>query len=110
MSTFFFFGKYSQEAVKEISAKRTERANALIEMNGGKIKSGYALLGKYDLVLIIEFPDVNQALKTSVELAKLPASASPPPRHQHGRIRQAGGLNLRVFYDDPTESYYIQSP
>ena len=71
MSTFFFFGKYSQEAIKEISADRTKKANAVIQKNGGKVQSGYALLGKYDLVLILEFPDIPSAMKTSVELGKL---------------------------------------
>ena len=46
MATFIMFGKYSMEAVKAISAKRTDKAVALIEQNGGKLKAGYALLGK----------------------------------------------------------------
>ena len=71
MATFFLFGKYSIEGVKDIKAARTQKANALIEQNGGKVQAGYALLGRYDLVLITEFPDFKQAMKTSVELAKL---------------------------------------
>lgn len=35
------------------------------------MKSGYALLGKTDLVLVVELPDVGQAMKTSVALSKL---------------------------------------
>ena len=71
MATYFMFGKYSQDSVKEISAKRTEKAKELVKKNGGEIKSGYALLGKTDLVLIVEFPDLEQAMKTSVALSKL---------------------------------------
>ena len=37
MSTFFMFGKYSQEALKGISAERTKKAAALIKKYGGKI-------------------------------------------------------------------------
>lgn len=71
MSTFFMFGSYSQESINEISAERTEKAAALIAKHGGKVKAGYALLGKSDLVLIVELPDVESAIKTSVGLAKL---------------------------------------
>ena len=71
MATFIMFGKYSQESIKHISAKRTEQSKELIEKNGGELKSGYALLGTTDLVLIVEFPDTAKAMKASVELSKL---------------------------------------
>ena len=71
MATYLLFGKYSPEAVKGISAKRTADANALIKQNGGELKAGYALLGGIDLVLIIDLPDTERAMKTSVALSKL---------------------------------------
>ena len=71
MATFLMFGDYSHESIKDISAKRTEKALELIEKNSGKLKDGYALLGEKDLVLIVEFPSVEQAMKTSVALAKM---------------------------------------
>ncbi len=71
MPTFCLFGKYSSDAVKEISAKRTVKATALLEEVGGKVKAGYALLGETDLVLIVDFPGVQEAMKASVELNKL---------------------------------------
>ncbi len=71
MTTFVMLGKYSQKSIKDISAKRTEKATQLIEQNGGKVISGYALLGEYDLVLILELPDSDQAMKTSVALSKM---------------------------------------
>ena len=37
MSTFIMYGKYSAEAMKGISAKRTEEGSALIEKLGGKV-------------------------------------------------------------------------
>lgn len=39
--------------------------------NGGKIQSAYALLGEKDLLLIVNFPNIEQAMKTSVALHKL---------------------------------------
>jgi uncharacterized protein with GYD domain len=71
MSTFFMFGRYSQDSASKISSKRTSDAMALINNNGGKFKSGYALLGKYDLCLLVDFPSLEVALKTSVALSKL---------------------------------------
>jgi uncharacterized protein with GYD domain len=65
------FGKYSHDSIKEISADRTKQATALIEENGGEVKSGYALLGKTDLLLIVEFPSVEKAIKASVGLSQL---------------------------------------
>jgi len=70
MATYIMFGKYSLDAVKEISAERTEKADALIKANGGTLKAAYAVLGEYDLVLIAEFPGTEQAMKVSVEAAK----------------------------------------
>ena len=71
MATYMMFGKYSQESVKKISARRTDKAAELINKYGGEIKSGYALLGETDLVLIVELPDTEQAMKVSVGLSKL---------------------------------------
>jgi uncharacterized protein with GYD domain len=65
------FGNYSLDSIKQISEKRTEKAKELIRKNGGEIKSGYSLLGKTDLVLIVELPDSEKAMKTSVALSKL---------------------------------------
>ncbi len=71
MATYLMFGKYSQDSVKQISTNRTAKAMELVKKNGGEIKSGYALLGKTDLVLLVELPDLGKAMKTSVALSKL---------------------------------------
>jgi uncharacterized protein with GYD domain len=71
MATFFMFGKYSSEALKEMSAERTEKAVSLIKTFGGEVKSMYALLGEQDLVLIVDFPEIGQAMKASVGLTKM---------------------------------------
>jgi uncharacterized protein with GYD domain len=71
MGTFFMFGKYSQESVKEISAKRTDKTKELIEKMGGKLVSAYALLGDVDLVIIVELPGNEDAIILSVALSKM---------------------------------------
>ncbi|MHC4387671.1 MAG: GYD domain-containing protein [Planctomycetota bacterium] len=71
MATFFMFGKYSSEALKAMSAERTDKAVSLIKKFGGQVNSMYALLGERDLVLIVDFPELEQAIKASVALTKM---------------------------------------
>lgn len=68
--TFFMFGKYSSEAMEGISARRTTVARDQIKKLGGSIKSMYALLGQYDLVLIVELPTMTDAMKAAVALGR----------------------------------------
>lgn len=70
MATYFMFGTYTMDAVKGMSPKRTEKAVSLIRAAGGELKAAYALLGKTDLVFIVDFPGNQEAMKASVELAK----------------------------------------
>jgi uncharacterized protein with GYD domain len=49
MATFCMFGRYSSEALKGMSAKRTKESESLIKKFGGKVESMYALLGEKDL-------------------------------------------------------------
>lgn len=71
MSTFVMMGKYSSEAVKEISAERTGKVVDLVKKHGGKVSSMYALLGEYDLVLILDLPGTQEAMKASIALSQL---------------------------------------
>lgn len=70
MTTFIMLGKYSLESVHGISSKRTKDAQRLIQKCGGEVKSMYAVLGKYDLVFIVDFPGTVEAMKTSMALSK----------------------------------------
>ena len=71
MATYLMFGKYSHEALKEISAERTVKATAMIKAHGGEVKAGYALLGEVDIVLVLNIPDTETAMKVSMGLSKL---------------------------------------
>lgn len=71
MATFLMFGRYSSEALKGVSAKRTKEAVSLIKNFGGDVIGMYALLGEKDLVFIVTFPGVEDAMKASVALSKL---------------------------------------
>ncbi len=70
METFIMMGKYSVSAVKQISRKRTVKANQIVQQCGGTIKGAYATLGEIDMLLIAEFPGCSEAIKASVALNK----------------------------------------
>ena len=71
MGTFFMFGRYTHDSVKDISTRRTNKTKELISELGGKLISAYALMGNVDLVLIVEFPGKEEAIKASVALSKM---------------------------------------
>ena len=71
MATYIMFGQYSGEALKGISASRTEKAMGIIKKLGGKLVNAYALLGKIDLVLVVDLPGNKEAVKASLALTKL---------------------------------------
>jgi uncharacterized protein with GYD domain len=71
MATYLMFGKYSPEALKAVSAKRSDDAMALIKEYGGEYKAGYALLGDVDLVVVVNLPDTEHAMQVSAALTKL---------------------------------------
>jgi uncharacterized protein with GYD domain len=71
MATFFMFGRYSAEALKGINPKRTKEAESLIKKFKGEVKGMYSLLGEKDLVFILTFPGMEQAMKASVALSKM---------------------------------------
>jgi len=70
MATFIMLGRYSPPAINKISAARTKQGKELIKKLGGKVVAIYGLLGKYDLLIIAEFPAIEQAMKASIRLNK----------------------------------------
>ena len=71
MNTYLMYGKYSSEALKGISSKRTGEAHKLINENNGEIVAQYTLLGEKDLLFIVNFPSLEDVIKSSVALNKL---------------------------------------
>lgn len=68
MATYFMFGTYSAEALKEASKERTEKARQIVKQAGGELRAMYALLGEQDLVFIATFPTVETAMQASLML------------------------------------------
>jgi len=71
MAKYLMLGKYSADAVKGIAADRTKKVVEAIEKSGGKAQSMYALLGRYDLAFIVDFPGASEAMKGSIAVTKL---------------------------------------
>jgi uncharacterized protein with GYD domain len=71
MAKYVMLGRYSVSAIQEASVQRTEKAVTLIKKLGGKLVEIYALLGAYDLILVVEFPEIKDVMKASMALTKL---------------------------------------
>ncbi len=71
MSTFCMMGKYDKDSLAEASGGRTREAENLIARYQCTVKSMYALLGQNDLILIVDLPSVEDAMKVSIGLTKL---------------------------------------
>ncbi|MDI6616923.1 MAG: GYD domain-containing protein [Syntrophaceae bacterium] len=71
MPIFMMFGKYSTEALQDASPERTKKAVKIIEKNGGKVISMYAVAGEHDLVFTLDFPDTEKAMATSLAIGQL---------------------------------------
>ncbi len=70
MATFIMTGRYSTEAIKQISAKRTTKGTQIVRQCGGKLVAVYATMGKTDILVVAEFPGIKEAMKASVDLNK----------------------------------------
>ena len=71
MATFFMFGRYSSDALEKVSVDRTRQVHEVVEDLGGQIKGIYALLGEYDIVIIVELPRMAEAMKASIALKRM---------------------------------------
>lgn len=70
MAKFLMLGKYSLEAVKGIKPERTNKVKDIIKNSGGKVEAMYALIGRYDLAFVVDFPKNSDLLKASIEITK----------------------------------------
>ena len=71
MATFFMFGNYTTKSIKDMSIERTQRVVEEIQKLDGQVQAMHAMLGAHDLILCVQLPDVESALKASVKLTQL---------------------------------------
>jgi uncharacterized protein with GYD domain len=63
-------GKYSAESLKRASPQRTRKTYQTVQRMAGKIKSIHALLGCYDLLLIVDFPTNEIAMEAAITISQ----------------------------------------
>ncbi|MCL4459765.1 MAG: GYD domain-containing protein [Chloroflexi bacterium] len=65
MPIFVALGRATEEGMRNLGgfSQRHEQAVKRAESMGGKVLGSYALLGRYDYLVILECPDVETALK-----------------------------------------------
>ncbi len=71
MAKYLMLGRYSVDAVKGIKAERTKKAVEIFKKQGGRVINMYALIGPYDLALIVDMPGNVALMKAAIALTKL---------------------------------------
>ena len=63
--------KYTTEGIKGISAERGQQIRNLVASKGGEPVVGYALMGEWDVLTVMEYPDEKSAMSALVAIGKL---------------------------------------
>ena len=73
MATFIVLGNFTEQGIRNIkeSPKRTEGFKALAAKSGVKVKEIFWTLGHYDIVTIVEAPDIATATSLGLAVASL---------------------------------------
>ena len=73
MPHFVTLVRYTQQGIKKIkdSPARLDAAKKAAEQSGGKIQAWYLTMGRYDAVLISEFPNDEAAAKFMLSVGGL---------------------------------------
>lgn len=71
MSTYIFLTTFTQQGVENVAdgPDRTEAAKAEIESMGGTWQAFFVTMGRYDGVVVAEFPDDDTAARAALALA-----------------------------------------
>lgn len=68
---YLMLGKYTLEGLKGAKAARTKKVMEFIKKESGRVIGSYALIGTYDLALIVDLPSNEALVKVSTEITKL---------------------------------------
>lgn len=71
MPTYVFLTTFTEQGIEDVrdSPERTEEAKALVESMGGTWEAFFVTMGRYDGVVIAEFPDDDTAARAALTLA-----------------------------------------
>lgn len=72
MPTYVLLTTFTQQGIENVqdSPERTEHAKSLVESVGGTWKEFFVTMGRYDGVVIAEFPDDETAAQAVLTLAR----------------------------------------
>jgi uncharacterized protein with GYD domain len=70
MQTYVFLTRFTQQGVENVrqSPERTEEAKEMVESLGGTWEAFYVTMGRYDGLVVAEFPDDETAAMAALEL------------------------------------------
>jgi len=73
MPTYISLIRYTDQGMRNIkeSPKRLDAAKAAFKAMGGELKQWYLVMGRYDAIVISEFPDDETARKMDLVIASL---------------------------------------
>lgn len=71
MPTYVFLTTFTQQGIEHVSESpdRTEVARAEVESMGGTWKEFFVTMGRYDGIVVVEFPDDETAAQAALALA-----------------------------------------
>lgn len=72
MPTYVFLTRFTQQGVENVheSPDRTEHAKAMVESLGGTWQAFFVTMGRYDGLVVAEFPDDETAAQAALALSK----------------------------------------
>ncbi len=72
MPTYVVLTRFTRTGIENVeeSPDRTEHARALIESAGGELREFFVVMGRYDGVLVADFPDDETAARVVLELGR----------------------------------------
>jgi uncharacterized protein with GYD domain len=70
MQTYVTLWKYTKDGLMDIKKtnKRFELAKKVVKDAGGKVLAAYGLIGKYDLITVMEMPNEQVAAATILKI------------------------------------------
>ena len=71
MATYIMLVKYTQKGIENIkqSPARLEEAKKAAKAVGAQIKEFYLVMGRYDIVIVLEAPDAETVAKCALSLS-----------------------------------------
>ena len=66
MYTYFLFGKYQNGTAKNATADRTNTCKEITKQYGGEFINSWALMGDWDIICQVTFPNNEAAMKCAV--------------------------------------------